>query len=63
VAILQRSGGAHGMAELVGSFAKGRRGGQLAAMFCTLFMFFDGVPPFLVRTGTSKLLPQSIHIF
>eukprot|EP00884_Botryococcus_braunii_P009928 jgi/Botrbrau1/18937/Bobra.177_2s0083.3 len=62
VAILQRSGGAHGMAELVGSFAKGRRGGQLAAMFCTLFMFFDDYSNCLISGSTMRPITDKLYI-
>eukprot|EP00884_Botryococcus_braunii_P016126 jgi/Botrbrau1/3197/Bobra.37_2s0027.1 len=62
VAVLQRCGGAHGMAELIGSLAKGRVGGQLATFFSTFFIFFDSYGNELITGCTMRPITDKLYI-
>ena len=62
VGVITRNGGARGIAELITSFAKGAKGGQMSTMLMALVMFFDDYANVLVRGNLMRPITDKLRI-
>ncbi len=62
VGVISRNGGARGIAHVITRYAKTARGGQLAAWFTAIVLFFDDYSNVLIRGNLMRPITDELRI-